>query len=283
MEKIDFVYILRSDQRFNRGEEIKYSLRSVEKYCNPSNIFIVGGVPDFISQRKIILIKADDPYQNKLLNAKNKIMLACKNERVSDNFVLMNDDFFFLRPVNEIKNYSLGTILKMAETHKTKGGYYFKAINKTIERLKESGMDEPVSFEAHYPTVINKKKFLETISQFDINEPLLFRSIYHNLIGTKGVLTKDFKIYSASNFLKKREGEFISTDDGPAREEYFKNWIQKKFPAKSRYEKEFERVLLCQRDFCYNGIEYKAGQILKDLLPNDVMRENQLIWVLQEK
>ena len=283
MEKIDFVYILRSDQRFNRGEEIKYSLRSVEKYCDPRNIFIVGGVPDFISQRKVIFIKADDPYQNKLLNAKNKIMLACKNERVSENFVLMNDDFFFLQPVNEIKNYSLGTILKMAETHKTKGGYYFKAINKTRERLIEKGIEEPVSFEAHYPAIINKNKFLEIISQFNTEEPLLFRSIYHNLIGTKGILTKDFKIYNASNFIKKITGEFVSTDDGPAREEYFKQWIQKMFPDKSKYEKEFEKVLLCQKDFYYDEKEYKKGQILKKELPKIVMEENRVVWVLQEK
>ena len=283
MEEIDFVYILRSDQRFNRGEEIKYSLRSVEKYCKPRKVFIVGGFPNFISHRNAVWIKADDSFQNKLLNAKQKILIACKDERISENFVLMNDDFFFLKETKEIKNYSLGTILRMAETHKTRGGYYFKAINKTRERLIEKGIEEPISFEVHYPTVINKKKFIEIMSQFNKDEPLLFRSVYYNTIGTKGVLTKDFKIYSASNFLKKREGEFISTDDGPAREEYFKNWISSKLPDKSKYEKEFERVLLCQKSFYYNGIEYRTGQILKEVLPNDVMIENKVAWVLQEK
>jgi hypothetical protein len=283
MEKIDFVYILRTEQRFNRGEEIKFSLRSVEKYCNYGNIFIVGGMPNFLSQRNIKHIKADDPFQNKLLNAKNKILLACQNEKISDNFVLMNDDFFFLKETKEIKNYSIGTLGRMKDTHKTKGGYYFKAINKTIERLIEKGIGEPTSFEAHYPTIINKKKFIEIMNQFPKEEPLLFRSIYHNLIGTEGITTKDFKIYSASDFIKKKDKEFISTDDGPAKEEYFQEWIKELFPIKSKYEKEMISVLLCTRDFYYDGIKYEKGKILKENLPSKVIFENGVTRVLQEK
>jgi hypothetical protein len=92
---MDVVYILR--EWYSDCLELRYSLRSLEN-IEHWKVFFIWWCPWWA--KNIVHIKAADPYQVKSLNALHKIKIACSDERISDDFILMNDDFYITRPTN---------------------------------------------------------------------------------------------------------------------------------------------------------------------------------------
>lgn len=266
MKNTDILYILRTENRWNKNNELKYSLRSVEECCKIRNVFVVGGCPNWINRRRVIHIKADDPHGNKLLNAIHKISLACRDKRLSENFILMNDDFFFLEPVSRIELFHKGTLEDAIRKHKTKGGYYYKALRMTKKMIERDGGKIPIDYEVHYPIMFNKKEFLRMVSKQPIGVPYLFRSRYYNSKNIKAKKRKDVKAYNFNDFLKLRNGDFISTDDNVAEYEIFKEWCKNRFGTKSKYEICFDTGYIATIDFELNGKTYKQGQIVREKL-----------------
>jgi len=89
---MDIVYILGTGS-LAQDEEIRYSLRSIEKHMQDlDNVYVVGERPDFLINIKHISCK--DPHGEKWKNAHHKIMTACNLGELSEEFLLMNDDFF---------------------------------------------------------------------------------------------------------------------------------------------------------------------------------------------
>lgn len=231
--EIDFVYILGSGSKWFNNE-IRYSLRSL-KYVKHGKVFIVGNFPDWI--RNAIHIPAVDSYEHKLKNAIHKIRTACKDPRVSEKFVLMNDDFIFLRPHPQIIDYTLGTIRTAIENHSTKEGYYFNALGSTRDVLQQAGIDDPINYEVHYPIVFEKKKFLAMTDALAWDEMgYLFRSIYGNIYGLGNRKREDTKIYSIKDLSQFTDKDLISTSDRVVLFHQFQKFIEKKFPEPSQYE-----------------------------------------------
>lgn len=96
------------ENRFSDKDELKYSLRSVEKYANwINNIFIVtnGQVPNWLNTNhsKIRIINHKDIYPNQShLPTFNSASIECHLHRIKDlskKFIYLNDDFLFGQPV----------------------------------------------------------------------------------------------------------------------------------------------------------------------------------------
>ena len=90
-------------ERFRNNDELKYSLRSVEKYAPFfRKIFLVtnGQVPDWLdtSYEKLVLITHDQIFTNKShLPTFNSNAIESHVHRIpglAKNFILFNDDFF---------------------------------------------------------------------------------------------------------------------------------------------------------------------------------------------
>lgn len=235
--KQDIVYILGSGSKWN-NKEILYSLRSLSNLEDCGRVFIVGRCPYFIDSKKVHHIDCSDPTKNKLLNAMHKIRIACSHKEISEDFILMNDDFFFLKKTRGIPYYNMGTLEQMAKNHTTKGGYYYAAINGTIDALKKAGVEKALSFELHYPIVINKKLFLEIVDPaWYAQRPLLFRSLYGNLAKIRSTKRQDLKIYTLKDFERMGTPDFVSTDNKVCLDLSVQDWFARTFPQKSRYEK----------------------------------------------
>src|SRR4051812_2193913 len=83
-----------------KNNELRYSLRSLEENCiGVKNVFVIGQNPEFLSD-KVIHVPYQDIYTNKSRNIMSKIHWICNDRRVSDNFVMLNDDYFFLQQIN---------------------------------------------------------------------------------------------------------------------------------------------------------------------------------------
>lgn len=284
--EIDLVYILGNGSKWY-DNEIRFSLRSAERYFKYRHIFVIGEKPSWM--QGVIYIKAEDSERNKLMNARNKYLVACNDERVSEDFVLMNDDFFFLREVETIENYSRGTLQEMIEKHPTKGGYYYESLQKTRDRLKQIGIENPIDFEVHAPIIFNKKKLIEII-KFVGEEPYSLRSCYGNITGMEPKKVMDYKAASMAEFSyqTKDEREFLSTSDGLVHHDEFKMWIERKFKNPSKFENdekinfnnitEIKSRYFATKTFKIKDKTYNPGEIID----NRTMEELRAIETMRE-
>jgi len=94
------VYCLGSGST-NFNEELRYSLRSLEKFAiGLRNIFVVGYNPRFLSD-KVIYIPTVDPYphdySNKDRNHWHNLETVCSDSRLCENFLFAADDNIILK------------------------------------------------------------------------------------------------------------------------------------------------------------------------------------------
>lgn len=232
---LDVVYILGKGSHW-QDNELRYSLRSIEENLNHGKVFVVGECPDWL--QNVTHIEAIDGFPHKIKNAIHKIRTACLDHRISEDFILMNDDFFFLNRTEAIKNFHLGNINKAIAEHQTKDGYYYRALIDTRNLLNVAGAVEVLNYEVHYPMVFNRKKFLELTDSVSWHDAgYLFRSLYGNIYEIGGQKRSDVKIYHLSDFIKFKSGDLISTNDRVVLTPQFQLWIMGRFKNPSKYEK----------------------------------------------
>ncbi|MDD5068071.1 MAG: hypothetical protein PHN89_00520 [Candidatus Pacebacteria bacterium] len=274
MEKLDVVYILRNSGTRWGNNEIRHSVRSLENHLEFGKLWIVGNLPKFFDKSRINFVEANDCYSNKIKNAIFKISTVCKEDRLSENFILMNDDFFFLKKKGGIEYFNKGKLKATMKNHETKGGYYYKAIKNTVAILRDMGINDPVDFEMHYPIVFNKIKFIEMVNGIDEREVYLFRSVYGNLNIIKSKYRKDVKIFNVKQFKKKNKIDFMSTDDKVVMSPMVQKWIVGRFGSRSTFEKKPKKGYFCNRPIVFGGASYNAGDIIIGDIPEKVVKEN---------
>jgi hypothetical protein len=136
--------------------------------------------------------------------------------------LLMNDDFFFTKQY-EPKIFCKG---RLRHAYRKPGGPK-KQQAETLSLLGKWAKD----YEVHCPMEIEKKniKFLE--KRYDIKNKYLLRSLYGNYFNLRGEQVEDFKTS------KWRDRAMFSTNDRIERSKQFRDYIKRRFPNKSKYEK----------------------------------------------
>lgn len=225
--KYDFVYILKDTPT---NEELKYSLRSIE--ANAGNLInrvvFVGGNPEGF--KDYIHIKQDQMFKTKHMNAIMNIYRACKMDTITPNFVLMNDDFYIMKPIESIEKYYDGTM--QARIDELPEGSYKSQMQDYLKALKHE-VNLPLNFAVHTPMLINKN-MAENIIQ-TLEPESNFRNLYGNLTLNQGVSRsiKDNKLRKQDKIWDK-DAVFASSDD-----ETFKRMLptlRAKFKTKSKWE-----------------------------------------------
>lgn len=162
---MDIVYILGKGSLSN-DDELRYSIRSVVENCyNFEIIHLVGHVPDWFVGEHVI--EAEDPYLKPWQNMMYKVQLACQSEDVSENFLLMNDDFF----ANE--KFNIETV-----------PFY-------SDRRVSGGVNGKRSFTTHTPIRLKKDWFLKMPLPIDSKGPYSPRSFYGNFYNAPPTFIKD--------------------------------------------------------------------------------------------
>lgn len=170
--------------------ELKYCLRSIEQFIpDHGNIFIVGYLPNTI--HNVIHIPGFDAEDRKFKekNICNKILLACKDPRVSDDFIYFNDDQYLLADF-ENKYYYVG-LLADAKYHLHSWESHLKAITNTLN-LFSTGFN----FDNHAPIVYNKQIFIKTMKLVKWTKPWGYgiKSVYCNINKIEGEFCYDAKL-----------------------------------------------------------------------------------------
>jgi hypothetical protein len=278
MPKIDIVYILGKGSRWN-DNELRFSLRSIEKnFADAGKIFVVGECPGWLTG--ITHIPAPDKYDNKILNAIVKYTVAASDPRIGKDFVLMNDDIFFIRKTqaHDIKFFSRGRLREMCDLHPSKGGYYYHSLRDTEKRLDVMGIPNAIDFEVHSPIIFNKEKLLSVMGMVGTAKAYAMRSCYCNLTNKEPVTVTDFKAANIGEFAMQgiRSGNrFLSINDALVMDEIFREWMLTQFPRKCRYEIDdcgvklmpgrpmAKRKYHARCEFTYGKNFYHEGDIIK--------------------
>ena len=207
--KHDIVYILKNGID---SEELRYSLRSVEANFPYNKIWFYGGVPkDLKPDRQVEVIQEGDHTWDKTFFT---IKQVCKNDEITDDFWLFNDDFFVMKPVEEdIPPYVLGSIAFHTDTiAKRYNGEsnYCKRLKDTMRVLKQYDYDR-LSYAVHIPMLINREKANRMINFFG-DRSAMFRSMYGNVNKIGGVIRKDCKIVRI-DVEPDANSDFLSTNE----------------------------------------------------------------------
>jgi hypothetical protein len=243
MNKKDIVYPLGNGSEWD-DNEIRYSLRSIEMYLkNYGRIFIIGCFPDFLKESEnLIHIPFEDVQGKPSTNIRNKILAACNDERVSDDFAVMNDDYYFTQLV-DISNYPYyyDNTLENAIS-RTVGNWYREYLVNTEALLFNPGVMRPLNFDVHTPIVYNKQYFELMCEKIEDKEQVVIRSIYCSMYNTGGFNINDTKLRGSPppNDVDRKIKNFhvFSTGDWCLRgDSYVKKVITEMFPNKSSFEK----------------------------------------------
>lgn len=236
---MDLVYVYK--KVFGSNYELRFSLRSAEKNLKFDNVFIVGSKPS-ITNENITHIPIADNERDRHKNVGKKIKAIIEDDRISENFILMNDDFFILKEFDEIPYYYNRHLKQWVKKERAGGKfnsfkcrrwYYF--INQVYERFPEGKF-----FELHFPIVYNKEKLKAVIDKYNLELTAMLRSHYCNEYEKELNIKEsiDYKIYSVKMIKEMKDNtKFISTKNDMAQTTAFKSFISKRFPQKSSYEK----------------------------------------------
>jgi len=233
--KYDIVYFVKNAPR---NEELRYSLRSVERNWSYNEVWFYGGCPDGIKPDHHIEQKQNAP--TKWENVRNMMIECCKNDNITENFWLFNDDFFILKRVPEnIKPRYDGTItIKIEQVrakHHGEDSEWTKNLAKLRKLLLDAGKTE-YCYAIHEPMLVNRKKMLETLEKYP-KEPMI-RALYGNYWGIGGENEPDPKYSEPNDKVDDdiEKLEMISTSDESFRAGFIGRWIRDKFSDKSRFE-----------------------------------------------
>lgn len=221
---MDYVYICRSGE----NEELRYSLRSIEQNMPSGKVWLVGNRPIWYIG-DLVFVK---DIGGKFDNIKNCIKTVAYHSAISDNFVLMNDDFFALRKMNEVPILHGGPLKEKILRYKElrMPSKYIKLLELTYKQLIDNNILDPIDYDIHVPMVMNKEKLKQSI-----NLAYFPRSTYGNFAKVGGLKIEDVKIYGTEKKQLDHCGNFLSTEDRSF-VTLKNNILEKLFPFTSKLE-----------------------------------------------
>lgn len=217
---MDVLYRVR---RSRDNETLRYSLRSLVNVPH-GEVFIVGQKPAWARN---VTVLAPDKWLSKWHGLMADTWSACK--RLSGRtLLLMDDDYFILRPVKTVKPVHRGSLIEDAE--RRMGAYRHTLVN-TARYLVDKGIEKPLSYEVHVPMVVDADGMAEALEPVaNARRPLQARSVYGNVAGVGGKPGTDVKRWEAGPM----PADFLSV--APSSWHLYRPKLQALFPAASGYE-----------------------------------------------
>ena len=206
---MDFVYICRDGE----NEELRYSIRSVLLSFPEAKVWVVGGKPKWYSGNHVFL----EQDNNKYVNAVNNLKAVCNTPDISDNFILMNDDFFIIKKIETIEQFYNGLLSEKIDKFIkiTGSSMYIKKLITTNNKLNKLGFTKPLDYELHVPMPMHKAGLLYILNEYP---ECLWRSMHGNLFNVGGSQMEDVKVYKNKRHAARsaqitKNSIYLSTED----------------------------------------------------------------------
>jgi len=220
---MDVVYLCRAGE----NEELRYSLRSLKNIPH-DRVWVVGDKPAWCNTHII----RNRNMGNKHKTTSQHLEMACMDRRISNPFILFNDDFYVTEPT-EIGHYNRGDVQDVLIDYLERFGQgtYITGMRDTYALLKRLGLPT-LSYELHIPMIIHKEKMLEALELGKQITNLHKRTLYGNLINTDSIYRQDVKFRKQDTVIP--SGEFLSSDDTTFPK--LQPMLNDLFPDRSEYE-----------------------------------------------
>lgn len=227
--KRDVVYILKRELD---TDELKYSLRSVEKNFPINRVWFIGGQPKGF--QNIVRLQHEQIGNCKWELIRSSMWKAINAEDLTEEFFLFNDDFFVMKPVDtdSFINFVDGTLSRRIDELHTEHGMnpYCRTLFKLEQELRT--MHEPtMNFDVHLPMLLNKEQVKATL--YKCSSPQM-RSAIGNLNRLPFVVHNDVKVYDLESVPV--DETYLSTNDDTFDKGKVGKYIRETFATKSRFE-----------------------------------------------
>ena len=231
----DIVYILKDDIA---TEELRYSLRSIEQNFPHRFVWFVGGQPQGLKPDR--LLQHNQFGANKWLKIKSSMLEVVKQEELSDEFFLFNDDFFVTKPFEKkFVNFTDRTLTDRIEDFRRENPHlnrYAMSLVQTEEELKAQGYGT-LNFEVHLPMLFEKNKVEAALCRCFTPQ---MRSLYGNIAGCEVKDRSDVKVNSLNDIPYGMD--FVSTNDTTFTYGNVGQYIRGLFKDPSRFEQNGQGV-----------------------------------------
>lgn len=234
----DLLYLVGTGSTWEDTEELRYSLRSVHQHLPHRRVLIVGHRPGWLSGVHHIL--AGDRFEHPVRNTLAKLALAVNSDLLAERFVLMNDDFLVLQPVDPIGHYSLGLMQYTMPEPSLCTADYRLAFQATLAKLLDAGVKSPFNYETHHPFPMCRSGVLSMMQRFGGPGQLYaWRSAYANWQPSSldTVVSSDVKVRGTFS-IPHRDQQFLSLSNDTPSDGLFRAWIRTRFPVASPYERQ---------------------------------------------
>lgn len=227
--KRDVVYILKRELD---TDELKYSLRSVEKNFPIGKVWFIGGQPKGF--QNVVRLQHEQIGNCKWELIRSSMWKAVNAEDLTEEFFLFNDDFFIMKPVDtdSFINFVDGTLSRRIDELHTEHGMnpYCRTLFKLEQELRT--MHEPtMNFDVHLPMLLNKEQVKATL--YKCSSPQM-RSAIGNLNRLPFVIHPDVKVYDLESVPV--DETYLSTNDDTFDKGKVGKYIRETFATKSRFE-----------------------------------------------
>jgi len=243
--KLDIVIPLGMEGMGWDDNELKYALRSIEKnFKDLGQVWIIGYKPNWLVNVKYI--QAFDPYKhNKDANLINKIILACQQDELSEQFLFTSDDHFIMKPVDA--SWFDRPLMDNSQMKFDRN----KKLNRWQQRLVQTeaaclARSRPSNcYEAHVPYKFNKRLYPHFMLQFDYGEGLGYTlaSPYFNSVQLEYQEPEENTVARVNHKVQSREeldglvkDKMFFNYSTVAFDDTIKTFLAERFTEKSKFE-----------------------------------------------
>lgn len=212
MTPLDFVYIVKAGES---NDQLRHSLRSLVN-APVGRVWMVGYRPKWAQETVgyIPTIQRGQKNQNTWRNWR----AMAESPELPDRFVLMNDDFYIMRPVTAISAYHRGNLDVMIDWYAQQrlGGWRSRAVStRTLLRTIHPDV-ELFSYELHVPMQIDKPTLARALEHLAHArrgpvEHYNKRTWYGNYAQVGGSKTDDVKAMGGKAGMPATDLPFLST------------------------------------------------------------------------
>lgn len=241
---MDVVYLVK-ESKDTDSLELRYSLRSLANIPH-GKVYIVGEKPEWATNVEYLPVPQD---KSKPENWTANLLRAVNDPDISEDFIMMNDDFFIMHQMEDVPALHFGlmkSVIADFDRRYPEGSMYIENMKQLYKRFRTEGLDNPLSYELHTPMVLNKAKVRELYADPAYVIPYHFRTLYGNKYQVGGKATKDFKLYinpahNDPEFLTDPQGfmsrqPFLSVNGGSFKDKVIRDFLDRAFTDKSPYE-----------------------------------------------
>jgi hypothetical protein len=196
-------------------------------------VWLIGHLPQWaVNVESIQTTQVGRKYANSTRN----LLTACLDDRLTDQIVLFNDDFFCMTPTAGVEVWNRGPASEVTKAYRS--GPYGQGMKDTAALLARLGHPDPLSYELHLPMVIDRGRMAAAIKTGHKARISVIhkRTLYGNLENLGGTTVTDVKV-TTEDPDGWRHWPWLSTSDASFTSYPVGRHIRDKFPDPCRYER----------------------------------------------